>query len=141
MKRLIIILALILFTVPTFAENTFLSDFDEYGQYVYGLQPLSCNDPDAIPLFFMTGETSVFHYPAEDIISGTNHLEAISAACCVFRCIDNGGDMIDQYGRIMHAYFMSKSRADGKEYHAATESGIMIYTQIIDDRLTVKLVK
>ena len=141
MKRLIIFIALILFAVPALADNTFLSYFDEYGQYIYGLQQASCDDPDDITIFFSTGETKVIHYPDHDVIAGANHMEVISAACCVFRCIDNGGNMIDQYGRIMHAYFMSKSRADGKEYHAVTESGIMVYTQIIDDKLTVKLVK
>lgn len=139
MKKFLCLIVCLILPLAALADDAFLDDFNDYAQYMYGIQPASCDDPDAMPLFFTTGETTVFHYSDHDVIIGEDHMEAISAACCVFRCVDNSGSMIDQYGRILHAYFMARSA--GGEKRATTESSISIYVSIDSGILTIRLVR
>lgn len=132
MKRLIIFIALILFAVPALAD--FESDFNSYAP-MYSLDQLK--------------KVSAFGYKLEKVeIMITDDItlyssekdipELLSAACCTLRSIDNEGSMIDQYGRLLHAYFMARS---GGEKQATTESGVIIYFSITNDLATVRLVK
>ena len=138
MKRIFCIIICLL--IPVSACAGFLEDFNDFAVYVYGISPLSCADPEAVPLLCGSDAVQVIHSPEHDTITGKDDLQVIAAACCVLRCTDNTGNRIDHYGRILHAYFMSKSGEAGKEYRATTDSGILIYTKISEHGLIIKLV-
>lgn len=139
-KALPVFLAfLILISAAAAEDDPFLSDFNAYAAPVFGIGEISPVEPD--------------HYKASDFEimrdSGTvmvfglidDSETVIAAACCVLRCVDNPGNMLDQYGRVLHAYFMCRSRDPGIEYRATTENGILIFVQRFSDRLIIRIVK
>ena len=131
-KLLIITLALIMVTVPALAD--FESDFNSYAP-MYSLDQLikvSAFGYKLTNVEIMITDDITLYSSEKDIP------ELLSAACCTLRSIDNEGSMIDQYGKLLHAYFMARS---GGEKRSTTESGVIIYFSISDDLATVRLVK
>lgn len=139
-KALLVFLAfLILISASAAEDDPFLSDFNAYAAAVFGISEIIQVDPD--------------HYTAPDFEimrdSGTVMIfgliedseTVLAAACCVLRCFDNMGSMIDQYGRVLHAYFMCRSRDADKEYRATTETGVQIFVQHFSDRLVIRIMK
>ena len=142
MKKIIILLAVLLLTTESASADKFLDDYNDYAKFVYGIDPVECIESSVASSSYKNDKVTIFHYMwNDDRIIGTDDLEVISAACCVFRCVDNSGDRLDQYGRIMHAYFLAKARDDGMQYHAATLSGYTVWVQISNNTLYIKLVK
>ena len=135
-KALALVLILILATVPAFAEDTFLSDFNAYAEGLYGISKITAVQAGKLYKSDVV-EMIVTSQGAE--IYGENPLDVISAACCVLRVIDNSGNMLDQYGRVMHAYFLNNVR--GKETRATTDSGILVFYSENNGICSVRLVK
>ena len=134
MKKAIIILVLVLFAVPAIAD--FQTDFDLFA-LIYGFDRLEKVSSSGYKLttveIMVTSEITL--YAEENDIA-----DLFAAACCAMRTIDNQGDMLDQYGRLLHAYFLSRA-AGGEEKHATTETGIMIFFSTSSGLITVRLVK
>lgn len=139
-KALLVFLAFLILISSAEAENDpFLSDFNVFAAHVFGISEIIQVEPD--------------HYTAPDfeIMRDLNMVmvfgliedseTVLAAACCVLRCVDNMGNMLDQYGRVMHAYFMCRSRDAGKEYRATTETGVLIFVQRFSDRLVIRIMK
>ena len=135
-KALALVLILILATVPAFAEDTFLSDFNAYAEGLYGISKITAVQAGKLYKSDVV-EMIVTSQGAE--IYGENPLDVISAACCTLRVIDNPSGQIDQYGRIMHAYFLFRS--SGKESRSTTESGILVFYSESAGICSVRLVK
>jgi hypothetical protein len=135
-KALALVLILILATVPAFAEDTFLSDFNAYAEGLYGISKITAVQAGKLYKSDVV-EMIVTSQGAE--IYGENPLDVISAACCTLRVIDNSGNMLDQYGRVMHAYFLNNVR--GKETRATTDSGILVFYSENNGICSVRLVK
>ena len=95
--------------------------FQAYTSTYYDLQA----EPDCITL-----------YGTQDHI-----IDLIGAGCCALRCFDNSGNMLDQYGRLLHAYFLARSAGDKTEKRATTDSGILVYVLIEPALVTIRLVK
>ena len=109
MKR-IIICSIILILVTVTAQADFLDDFNFYAESLYGIKPVKLIDKDSVRTKYESDSVILFIQKDNSIfVSSENHLDAISAACCVLRCIDSTGNRIDQYGRILHAYYLSKT--------------------------------
>jgi hypothetical protein len=122
------------------AEDSFLNDFNLYAESIYGIDKIS-------PVFTGTPKT----YSSETVeimVNGqettlmaerANTMDVITAACCTLRIIDNTGNRIDQYGMLMHAYFLACS-GDG-EKQATTESGTNIFVSVDPGFVTIRLVR
>ena len=133
-KFAFILIILVLFTVPAFAD--FLNDYNFYAENVFGLNQLEFVKNDTVMAKFSSGISDLFVMRDSIIVSSENHLDAISSACCVLRCVDNTGSQLDQYGRVLHAYYLSKA-ASGELKTATTKSGFRISASIQDNILMI----
>ena len=134
-KRIAVLLAAaILFVTPAFADS-FADNFNLYASEIYGIPQLR---PIIENISYESDEVEILT-SVEISIYGENAMSVISAACCVLRVIDNAGSQIDQYGKILHAYFMNRS--SGKESRATTDNEIIIYFSELSDIFTIRLVK
>ena len=132
-KVAVILTAAVLSVTPALADP-FLDDFNAY-RSLYNIPAL---EPVVENLSYKSADVEIMNM-GEVTIYGENPLSVISASCCALRAIDNIGSQIDQYGRVLHAYFLLQS--SGKESRATTETGIMIYFAEENGLFTVRLVK
>lgn len=140
MKRIACALIIVLFTVPACAEDDFIESFNIYAENVFGIPQIQYQGTTAGTDLYLADTFSVYKDSSGIAVSGSDPLAVISASCCALRCIDNPGSSIDQYGRILHAYFLARSRNTGDRYTAVTESGASVAVQI-SDNIYVWLVK
>ena len=130
----VIITAAILTATPALADQ-FLDDFNAYAEGLYGIPLL---EPVFENLSYKSADVEIMHL-GEISIYGRNPLSVISAACCALRAIDNSGSMLDQYGKVMHVYFLHNVRKT--EARATTESGILVYFSEDKGLFTIRLVR
>ena len=136
MKRVIsFIIILVIFTVPAFAEDKFMDDYNFYAENVFHISPIGPVE-DAVITVYASDNVELFPMNKSIIIRSATHFDAICSACCVLRSLDNAGNRVDQFGRIMHIYFLAKS-APGEIKIATTESGIQIAAQIDKNMLYI----
>lgn len=142
MKKTACFLLIIFLAVPACAEDVFLENFNIYAQSVFGIPQIEYQKTTSEGLDYYKAETFYLYRNESGIgIFGIDELDIISASCCALRCMDNPGSSLDQYGRIMHAYFLARSRNTGEKYNATTESNINITVQIADNTLYVWMMK
>ena len=133
MKRIILfVVAFVMIT--SFACADFYDDFNEYSS-MYGIENLEkvSSFGYKLPTVEIIATDEITLYSSEENIP-----DLLAASCCAMRCIDNQGNMLDQYGRLLHAYFMAKA---GGEKRATTETGMLIFFTITPGLVTVRLVK
>lgn len=130
----VIITAAILTSTPALADQ-FLDDFNAYAEGLYGIPLL---EPVVENLSYKSADVEIMNL-GEISIYGHDPLSVISAACCALRAIDNSGSMLDQYGRIMHAYFLHNVRKT--EAMATTERGILVFFSEDKGLFTIRLVR
>ena len=135
-KALSYAFVLILAAAPAFAEDIFLTDFNLYAEPLFGIQPIKAI---VSGFSYKSDSVEIMVTGQETTIIGESPLDVISASCCVLRCIDNEGSMIDQYGRVMFAYFLNRTK--GIEARATTESGVLIYFSEASGIYTARLVR
>lgn len=141
MKKLLAV-ALIICSLESSAiaeTDQFLEDFNIYAQSLYGLQTIEKIYSDPVMAAYKSDDIEIMYENDNYTVYGTEDQEVITAACCVMRAIDNQGSMIDQYGRIMNAYFLCK--ANGKESIATTENHVMILVDKENGVLSIRMVK
>ena len=139
MKKIICLIVCILIPITALADQ-FLDDFNTYAVSIYGIseiKPVFTGSPktyasDSIEIMD-DGNTVTLYAENKDV------MDLISATCCALRVMDNQGDMIDQYGRILHAYFLARS-GEG-EKRATTDSGMMVFVSIGPGMTTIRLVR
>jgi hypothetical protein len=134
-KKVAIILTAAVLTVTPALADQFLDDFNTYADGLYGIPQIT---PVVENMTYKSTDVEIMNM-GEVTIYGENPLSVISAACCALRAIDNEGSQIDQYGRVLHAYFLNRSQ--GKESRATTETGVLIYFADENGLFTVRLVK
>jgi hypothetical protein len=134
-KKVAIILTAAVLTVTPALADQFLDDFNTYADGLYGIPQIT---PVVENMTYKSTDVEIMNM-GEVTIYGENALSVISAACCALRAIDNEGSQIDQYGRVLHAYFLNRSQ--GKESRATTETGVLIYFADENGLFTVRLVK
>ena len=133
-KVAVILTAAVLSVTPALADP-FLDDFNLYAESLYHIPPLKQIVEN---LSYKSDDVEILNL-GEVTINGQDPLSVISAACCALRAIDNAGSQIDQYGRVLHTYFLFQS--SGQESRATTESGTMIFFSEENDIYTVRLVR
>ena len=133
-KKVAVILTAAVLTVTPALADPFLDDFNTY-RNLYNIPVL---EPVVENLSYKSADVEIMNMGNIEIY-GENPLSVISAACCALRAIDNAGSQIDQYGRVLHAYFLLQS--SGKESRATTETGVLIYFAEENGLFTVRLVK
>ena len=133
-KKVAVILTAAVLTVTPALADPFLEDFNSYRNlyHIPAIEPIVEN------ISYRSTDVEIMNMGNIEIY-GENPLSVISAACCALRAIDNAGSQIDQYGRVLHAYFLLQS--SGKESRATTETGILIYFSEENDIYTVRLVR
>ena len=134
-KKVAVILTAAILTVTPALADQFLDDFNAYASGLYGIPKL---EPIVENISYKSADVEILNL-GEVTIYGQDPLSVISASCCALRAIDNAGSQLDQYGRILHAYFLNRTR--GKETRATTETGTMIYFSEENGLYTVRLVK
>ena len=139
MKKILCLIVCIMIPITALADQ-FLDDFNAYAVSVYGIseiKPVFTGSPKTYASDFIEimddGNTVTLYAENKDV------MDLIAAACCALRVIDNQGDMIDQYGRILHAYFLARS-GEG-EKRATTDSGMMVFVSIGLGMTTIRLVR
>ena len=135
MRVIIIILAIIVMSIAPASADSFLDDFNLYAENLYNIPAL---EPIIVEVSYRSDDVEIMKSD-EITIFGENALSVISAACCVLRTIDNASSMIDQYGRIMNAYFMNQTQRT--ETRATTEAGVLIYFSENNGIFEIRLVK
>lgn len=133
-KKVAVILTAAVLSVSTAMADPFLDDFNTY-RSLYNIPAI---EPVVENLSYKSADVEIMNL-GEVTICGQDAISVISAACCALRAIDNAGSQIDQYGRVLHAYFLNRSQ--GKESRATTETGIQIYFAEENGLFTVRLVK
>ena len=139
MKKILCQIICIMIPLSALADQ-FLDDFNSYAVSMYGIseiKPVFAGSPktyasDSVEIMD-DGNTITLCAENKDVI------DLIAACCCALRSIDNQGNMLDQYGRILHAYFMARS-GEG-EKRATTDSGILIFVNIDSGLTNIKLVR
>ena len=139
MRRIILVLLLCVTAVAT-AEDTFLQDFNIYAENVYGIEKATFIANEAGTSYYMTGSV-VMSVSSSIVVYGEDHLDVISAACCALRWYDNGGNIKDQYGTMLSAYYLVRARDNIREKILETENGTKIYVSIKDKTLAIGLIK
>lgn len=134
-KKVAVILTAAVLTVTSALADPFLDDFNAYAGSLYHIPAL---EPVVENISYKSADVEIMNM-GEVTIYGENPISVISAACCALRAIDNAGNMLDQYGRVLHAYFLNRSQ--GKESRATTETGVLIYFAEENGLFTVRLVK
>ena len=133
-KKVAVILTAAVLTVTHDLADPFLDDFNSY-RNLYNIPAI---EPIVENISYRSTDVEIMNMGNIEIY-GKNPLSVISAACCALRAIDNAGSQIDQYGRVLHAYFLLQS--SGKESRATTETGILIYFSEENDIYTARLVR
>ena len=136
MKKIFCLLFCILLPFAALADP-FLDDFNAYSD-MYHISPISALFTGS-PQTYSSDTIEIMNDGTTVTLISQNDLDLISAACYVLRVIDNAGSMIDQYGRILHAYFMA-AHGDG-EKRATTDSGVLVFVSKDAGYTTIKLVK
>ena len=134
-KKVAVILTAAVLTVTPALADQFLDDFNTYADGLYGIPKI---EPVVENMTYKSTEVEIMNM-GEVAIYGGNPISVISAACCALRAIDNTGSQIDQYGRVLHAYFLFQST--GKESRATAETGTLIFFSEENGIYTVRLVK
>ena len=134
-KKVAVILTAAVLTVTPALADQFLDDFNTYAGSLYHIPAI---EPVVENLSYKSADVEIMNL-GEVTICGQDPLSVISAACCALRAIDNTGSQIDQYGRVLHAYFLFQST--GKESRATAETGTMIFFSEENGVYTVRLVK
>lgn len=134
MKKVITILAVAVMVTSQAKADTFLDDYNSYAKYIYGIPAIET----VIENVSYRSDSVEITKENEVIVTGNDPLDVISAACCALRAIDANGSLVDQYGRVMHAYFLNRVRE--KETRATTESGILVYVSESEGTYTIRLV-
>ena len=143
MKRFICtFLALVLLPVFAVADD-FLDFFNVCAKSMYGIDDIKFASDAGIFKAYTSTYYDLQYEPDCITLYGTkDHIvDLIAAGCCALRCFDNSGNMIDQYGRLLHAYFLARSADDKTEKRATTDSGILVYVLIENSLVTIRLVK
>ena len=135
MKVVAIILAIIVLSIAPASADSFLEDFNLYAESLYNIPAL---EPIIVEVSYKSPDVEIMKTD-EITIYGQDALSVISAACCALRTIDNASSMIDQYGRIMNAYFMNQTQRT--ETRATTEAGVLIYFSEDHGIFEIRLVK
>ena len=117
-----------------------MSDYNLYAESMYGIDPIELTESSIASQSYQSNSVKIFKKIDEILITGEDALEVIAAASCVFRCVDNASSMIDQYGRIMQAYYLARSRKEDKEFRATTESGHLVFIQLFDNSISIRIV-
>ena len=139
MKKLLAVTMIIVAMESAALADSFLDDFNLYAQSLYGLPTIEKTYSDPTMTAYKSENIEIMYEDGYVTVYGTDDAETISAACCVMRVIDNHGSMIDQYGRIMNAYFICRS--NGKESIATTENLVMIMVEKANGVLSIRMVK
>ena len=134
-KKVAVILTAAVLTVTPAMADQFLDDFNTYADGLYGIPQIA---PIVENMTYKSTNVEIMNM-GEVAIYGENPLSVISAACCALRAIDNQGDMLDQYGRVLHAYFLHNVKH--RETRATTETGTLIFFSEENGVFTVRLVK
>ena len=134
-KQIAVIMTAAVLSVSPALADPFLDDFNTYAGSLYHIPAI---EPVVENLSYKSSDVEIMNL-GEVTICGQDALSVISAACCALRAIDNAGSMPDQYGRVLHAYFLNRSQ--GKESRATTETGVLIYFAEENGLFTVRLVK
>ena len=134
-KRIAIVLTAAVLTVSTYTAQAdkFIEDFNSYAEG-YGIPEIK---PVVENISYKSSEVEILNIGEVDIY-GENPISVISSACCALRAIDNGSQ-IDQYGRVLHAFFLNKSSRN--EARATTETGVLIFCSEEKGIYTIRLVK
>ena len=139
MKKILCLIVCIMIPITALADQ-FLDDFNSYAVSMYGIseiKPVFNGFPKTYASDFIEimddGNTVTLYAENKDVI------DLIAAGCCAMRAIDNQGNMLDQYGRILHAYFMARSGTGEKR--ATTDSGMLIFCSIDSGLTIIKLVR
>lgn len=138
MKRIIsfLFILLIVFSSAS-AGDKFMDNYNFYAQSVYGIQQIHFDKKDSSYTQYASDTVYVCVWKDGSIsVISKNHLDAISAACCVLRCVDNKGNRIDQYGRVLHAYYLSMIDS-GEMKTAVTDSKVSITVNTNHDLLYI----
>lgn len=132
------LLALCLLPVCAFALeiSTFVDDYNTYAEYLFGISKI---EPVSLGSLEFRSDSVIVSIDECVSVFGSDIMEVISSACCVLRCVDNAGDSLDQYARILHAYFLN--RIKGKETRATTASGVLVFVDCHSGIYTIKVVK
>lgn len=141
MKKLLAIAMIICsIEISAVAEtDKFMEDYNIYAENLYNLQTIERIYSDQNMAAYKSEDIEIMYEDSNYTVYGSEDQEVITAACCVLRTIDNQGNMIDQYGRILHAYFLCRS--NGKESIATTENHVMIFVEKENGVLSVRMVK
>ena len=134
-KKVAVILTAAVLTVTPALADQFLDDFNTYADGLYGIPKIA---PVVENMTYKSTDVEIMNM-GEVAIYGENPLSVISAACCALRAIDNQGDMLDQYGRVLHAYFLHN--VQHRETRATTETGVLVFFSEENGVYTVRLVK
>lgn len=134
MKKVITMLAIVIMAATQAKADAFLDDFNLYAETMYSIPAIET----VIESVSYRSESVEITTTDEVIIVGHDPMAVISAACCALRTIDNAGSMIDQYGRVLNAFFINQVHK--KETRATTESGVLIYFSEHEGTFTIRLV-
>ena len=133
-KQIAVILVVSVLSISQAFADPFLDDYNLYAESIFGIPQLETITES------ISYKSDVTIMKSEDaIICGNDPLSVISSACCALRVIDNAGSQLDQYGRILHAYFLN--RTQGKETRSTTETGTLIFVSEENELFTIRLVK
>ena len=137
MKRFLCVLLACLMVTPAFADQ-FVDDFNDYTG-LYGIENLTFFMSDDQVTYYTCGKAMVSYSDNMVTIMSEDALDVITVSCCVLRCVDNSGSMIDQYGRLLHAYYLHKTGTE--QATATTVSGTHIFFTTIDGLFCVGVMK
>lgn len=144
MKKIILSLMICMMMLPLAApaedSDPFLDDYNTYAVSMYGIGKIAPVSSVASSGVYASDTVQITVSPLSVTLTAEteNATDLIAAACCALRVIDNQGSKIDQYGRVLHAYFMARSA--GGEKRSVTESSVEIYVSV-NDRLTIRVVR
>ena len=139
MKRtILLVIALSVFAATAFADDL-LDEFNSMAKN-FGIQQTNRYETEDGTVYYMSGIIAV--YPDSGMISiiGSDYLQTISVACCVFECIDKEEPTAEKYGRILQVFFDSELK-NGEFGYSIQEGCITIGGKIENDLLYIALVK
>lgn len=119
--------------------DQFVEDFNLFASTMYGLDELEIVYSDETLMACRSGAIEIMITDKDLTVYSDDPMQAVTAACCALRCIDNLASMIDQYGRVLHSYFLCK--ISGKEGSAVTSGGVSILTTESNGIYSIRLVK
>ena len=137
-NKAFIILLICALLFSSAAADPFLDDFNLYAEAFYAIDKLAVIHEDDILAAYRAGTVEIMRTDGEISIFGESAEDVITFTCCAIRCMDDTGSLIDQYGRILHSFFLCKA---GREGRAVTESGITVFTTAENGIYSIKLVQ